>query len=149
MTYIHPSSPTRSKLSVHSCSQKSSPPRVSLEASALLLKHFKAANVPVEEGPYNALAKLQLPSSSVQDTWRKYFEKDDPRFDPKLAQQLLELIPKLAKQHPVLEIENDGLTKPVHAPVYVDDIAALKARMTLGKAAIPVENWLDLSVSKL
>ena len=149
MTYIHPSSPTRSKLSIHLSSQKAPSPRVSLKAAEVLLGQFKAAGVPVQEGPYNAAAKLELSANIHQAQWKTYFE-NDPTFDEKVAAELVESIARVAKKYPVEEkvVESEGIVKPVHAPVYIDEVSALKARMTLGKAAIPVENWSDLG-SKL
>jgi len=147
MAYVHPNSPTRSKLSVHLCSQKSQSPRVSAKAANVLLGHFKAAGIPVKEAEFNAAAKLQLSTDVHQAAWRNYFEKEDPTFDKKIAAELVDLIAKVAKQHPLEDDHADGKLK--EGAVYIDNVAALKSRLTLGPAATPVEAYPNLSGSKL
>lgn len=147
MAYVHPDSPTRSKLSVHLCSQKSPSPRVSLKAAQVLLAHFKAAGIPVKEAEFNAAAKLQLSTDVHQAAWRDYFEKDDPAFDKKIAAELVDLIAKVAKQYPLEDDSVDGKLKD--GTVYIDNMAALKSRLLLGPAATPLETYSDLSESKL
>lgn len=147
MTYVHPDSPTRSKISVHLCSQQSPSPRVSLKAAHVLLGHFKAAGIPVNEKEFNATAGLQLSTAIHQKAWRDYFEKDDPTFDKKIAADLVDLIVKVAKQHPVEEGGAEARLR--EGTVYVDSVAALKRKLMLGPAATPVENYSDLAGSKL
>lgn len=147
MAYVHPDSPSRSKISVHLCSQKFPSPRVSLRAAHVLLGHFKAAGIPVKETEFNATAKLQLSTVVHQTAWRDYFEKDDPTFDKRIAAELVDLIAKVAKQHPVEDGSVDGKLK--EGAVYIDNMAVLKSRLTLGPAAVPVETYSDLSESKL
>lgn len=148
MTYVHPDSPTRSKISVHLCSQQSPSPRVSLKAAHVLLEHFKAASIPVNEKEFNAMAGLHLSTAIHQKAWRDYFEKDDPTFDKKIAAELVDLIVKVAKQHPVVE-EGGAEARLREGAVYIDSVAALKRKLMLGPAATPVENYSDLAGSKL
>jgi insulysin len=147
MAYVHPDSPTRSKISVHLCSQKFPSPRVSLRAAHVLLERFKAVGIPVKEAEFNAAARLQLPTDVHQTAWRDYFEKDDPTFDKRIAAELVDLIAKVAKQYPVEGDSVDGKLK--EGAVYIDNMAALRSRLTLGPAAVPIETYSDLSGSKL
>lgn len=147
-TYIHPDSPTRSKISLHLCSQQTPSPRVSLKAADALLVHFKAAGIPVKEAEFNAAAAMQLSVAVHQAAWVNYFEVDDPTFDKKVAKHLVELIATVAKQYPVKE-DGEGTATLREGAVYIDDLAALKSRLMLSKAATPVENYSDLTGSKL
>jgi hypothetical protein len=113
----------------------------------VLLAHFKAAGIPVKEAEFNAAAGLQLSTDVHQAAWRNYFEKEDPTFDKKIAAELVDLIAKVAKQHPLEEDHADGKLK--EGAVYIDNMAALKSRLMLGPAATPVEAYPNLSGSKL
>jgi len=146
--FIYPESPTRSKLSVHLRSQTAPSPRLSLAASAILLQHLKAAGIPVQEVPYNAAAAMQLTVAINQSVWAGFFEKDMPAFNKTVASELVALIAKLAKLHPVIGDGTDAEVKLREGTVYIDDMAALKCTLTLSKAASPVEVYSDLG-SKL
>jgi insulysin len=148
MTHIHPSSRTRSKLSVHTYSQTVPSPRMSLAASAELLKHLKAAGIPVQEGPYNAAAAMQFSVAVNQTAWRDYFEKDMPEFNKKTAAQLIALMPKLVKMYPLEEAGSDAPVKLPEGTIFIEDIAEFKSTLPLGKAAHPVEIYSDFG-SKL
>lgn len=147
--YIHQDSPCRAKLSVHLCSQQTPSPRVSIKAADVLMHLFKDAGVPVKEKEYTAASSLQLSVVLHQKTWRDYFDKEDPMFDRKIAADLIEMIPKIAKQYPVIEKGATGEAKLREGAVYVDSIPALKRRLMLGPAAIPVDSYSDLTGSKL
>jgi len=143
MSHIHPSSPTRSKLSAHFCSQVGPSPRMSLAASAELLKHLKAAGIPVQEVPFNAAAAMQSSVTVNQNYWTAFFEKDMPEFDKGVAAHLIALMPKLAKMYPH---EEPGSAGPVKLPgdtIFIDNIAEFKSTLPLSKAAFPVEVYTD------
>lgn len=118
-----------------------------MKAAHVLLGHFKAAGIPVNEKEFNATAGLQLSTTIHQKAWRDYFEKDDPTFDKKIAADLVDLIVKVAKQHPVEEGGAEARLR--EGTVYIDNVAALKRKLMLGPSATPVENYSDLAGSKL
>lgn len=91
---------------------------------------------------------MQLSVAVHQAAWKKYFEVDDPNFDKKVAAHLVDLIATVAKQYPVKEVGSSsrGLRE---GTVYVEDLASLKSRLLLSEAATPVENYSDLTGSKL
>ena len=83
-----------------------------------------------------------------QGVWTEFFRKDMPDFDKAVAAQLVALIAKLAKLHPVKSaVEADARLRD--GTVYIDDVVSLKSRLTLSKAATPVEVYSDLAGSKL
>jgi hypothetical protein len=110
------------------------------------LEHLKAAGIPVEEGPYNQGAEMELPVEFNQKLWAAYFTEQSPEFDKTVAKDLVELIAKLAKQYPVEDPDDDEIdaVKLGEGTVYVDDLAALRSSLTLGKAAKPMEIYNDL-----
>jgi len=148
MTHIHPSSLTRSKISAHFCSQVAPSPRMSLAASAELLKHLKAAGIPVQEGPFNAAAAMQFSVQVNQNFWTSFFEKDMPEFDKGVAAHLIALMPKLAKMYPHEEPGSAGPVKLPENTIFIENIAEFKSTLPLGKASFPVEVYADFS-SKL
>ena len=147
ITYVHPSSFTRSKVSAHLRSQAGPSPKTSRAASAVFLERLKAAGIPVQEEPYNERAEAELPVDLNQKLWSTFFKDQRPDFDKMVAKELVELIAKLAKQYPVKDVDGDEADRvePREGTVYVDDRAPLRSPLTLGRAAKPMEIYNDLT----
>lgn len=121
---------------------------MSLTASAELLKHLKAAGIPVQEVPFNAAAAMQFSVTVNQNYWTAFFEKDMPEFDKGVAAHLIALMPKLAKMYPHEEPGSAGPVKLSGDTIFIDNIAEFKSTLPLSKAAFPVEVYTDFG-SKL
>lgn len=115
----------------------------------MLLEHLKAAGIPVQEAPYNAAAAMELTVDTNQTVWTQFFAKD-PTFDKVVAVNLIKMIDTFAKKYPAASRPNEAAeAKLVEGTEFIDDLATLKARLTLSKAATPVEIYSDLVGSKL
>lgn len=130
--FIHHSSPSRRKLSVHLTSQRKTPTKFSVEASEALLKILKQENVPVEEGQYRQLSAAQPPLEAVLEFWTNQLKSH------KSSAAILAQIPEIAAQHPL-----EGTTVDPGFPeraTRVENIAMFKARMTASKAPTPINS---------
>ncbi|QRV87985.1 insulysin [Ceratobasidium sp. AG-Ba] len=128
--YIHYSSPTRRKLSIHLTSQKKPPTKFSVEASEALLQILKKEGVPVEEDQYRKLSAAQPPLESVVGFWTNQLGGH------KSATDILARIPEISAQHPVQGVEMDAVF-PAGA-TRIGDPAVFKASLTASKAPTPV-----------
>ncbi|KAG8725587.1 Insulinase (Peptidase M16) [Ceratobasidium sp. 395] len=128
--YIHYSSPTRRKLSVHLTSQKETPAKFSVEASEALLQVLKDEGVPVEEDQYRQLSAAQPPLETVLEFWTKHLT------DHKSSTSILARIPDISARHPVEAVEVEP-SFPVGA-TRIHDVALFKASLTASKAPTPI-----------
>jgi len=153
MEKVHPSSKTRSKLSIHMQSQTASnppSPKFSIAASKAFLEALRSKAVVVKEDDYNRLSAAQPPLSAVKMFWSNHF-KTVSHLSESDTQYLLKRMETLTKEHPA---EGSVLEAEVTAGqlgddvVHVKDMAAFKAQLTISKAATPVEIYNDID-SKL
>ncbi|RXW22316.1 hypothetical protein EST38_g3526 [Candolleomyces aberdarensis] len=139
VTRVHPSSPSRSKLSVHMISQKARPKRVSVEATtafeAAVSQQFplvdpKAWKADLEETPL------------LQDFtayWKGKLGEDEK------AQALLKTVPSLVEQYP-LEGERQHFSK--QGATYIQDIKQFKQSLQPSVDPGPLVEWNDLPVAR-
>lgn len=103
-TFINPSSPNRTKLSIFMNSQvkhgTTAPPvKFSVAAAEELLKDLKAAQIPVDEVQYAALSKSEPPLDNALAFFGQYMDKI-PFITPEKKTQFLERVKELARLHP-------------------------------------------------
>ena len=146
MTRMHPSSPTRSKLSVHCLSQKPRPKQISAAAGQAIASLARAAGVAVDDADWREELGSD-PAPSIAD-FEKYW-KDvlvEPTVKPEVAQQLLGEIPSIVEKYPAEGDIEDSVKRP--NVTYIDDLKAFRATLTRTDTPEPLENWGDLPSSK-
>ena len=146
LTRIHPSSPTRSKLSIHCLSQKPRPKQISTAAGQAIASLARAAGVVVDDADWQEELGSD-PASSIAD-FEKYW-KDvlvEPTVKLAVAQQILAEIPSLAEKYPAEGDIEDSVKRP--DVTYIDDLKAFRATLTKSDTPEPLENWGDLPTSK-
>ncbi|KAG8937301.1 Insulinase (Peptidase M16) [Tulasnella sp. 418] len=168
MTKMHPSSKTRSKLSIHMRSQAkgrstspSSAPspnlRFTVAASHSLLAILKDHGIVVDEPQYHDLSAAEPPLGAVKSFWEGHFNmlNAKPRSDKEWlskenGEAILKEIDRIAATNSD-ESTTGGETegKLGDDVVFIRDIAPFKAGLRIGKAATPVEIYNDLAGSKL
>lgn len=119
-TYIHHSSPTRRKLSVHLASQRSTPTKFSVAASEALLEILREEGVPVEEELYRQLSAAEPPLDAVLQHWTGELKNHAS------SASILARISELSSQHPPM-----GVTEESKLPdtiTRIDDINKFKSR---------------------
>lgn len=131
-TYIHQSSPTRRKLSVHIASQRSAPIKFSVAASEALLEVLKEEGVPVEEKQYRQLSAAEPPLDAVLQFWTKELENHAS------SASILARISEISSQHPAASVVEE--VKLPDTITRIDDITRFKSRMTASEAPVPISS---------
>jgi insulysin len=147
LSKVHPSSPIRSKLSVHCLSQKPRPKKVSLAAAQAFADLVRAAGFVVDEAAWQEEMGSD-PAPTVVD-FEKYWKGVlvEPGVKVEEAQQLLEQISSLAEKYPAQEEDENGVVRRAGVN-YIDDVKAFKASLPLSEPPRPLVPWDELITSK-
>jgi len=139
MSKVHPSSQTRSKLSVQMVSQKPRPKRVSsaaAQAFEVLLRH---AFPEVDEKAWRNVVEDDTPSvTEFGQYWLKVLNTDE-------GKQILGRLPALLNEYPVAGEDEDSKRSDI---TYIDDQKAFKRSLALSLVPGPLVEWNDLPQSK-
>ncbi|KDQ61093.1 hypothetical protein JAAARDRAFT_32094 [Jaapia argillacea MUCL 33604] len=150
LSHIHPSSPNRSKLSVHLRSQKPPPKKVGLAARTAFKTLVKESTIPVdqhESGEEEFADDEEDPL--ITDFAKHWHGLLAPSADPETMKKLLLEIPKLVEQHPVQgEGEDNEGTQKREGVTYIEDVKAFKASLKPSGDPKPIVEWGDLPLSK-
>lgn len=148
LSQIHPSSPTRSKLSVQCRSQKPRPKKISAAAVLAFESLVRNAGVSFDETAW--LEELgSNPTPSVVDFenhWKGILV--EPAVTTEVAQQLLGEIPALVERNPAEVVDEDGVIVKREGVTYIEDVNAFKASLALSEVPKPLVEWGDLPTSK-
>ncbi|KAG6833674.1 hypothetical protein H0H87_002870 [Tephrocybe sp. NHM501043] len=141
LTHVHPSSATRSKLSVHMISQKPRPKKVSVAASQAFDALLRQAGIEVgSEAWKKSLGGDGTPlATDFANYWKQVFETQGN------AVKLLDAIPELVEKYPV---PGEGKDIPRSDVSYIKDLNAFKAGLTPSVNPGPMVQWGDLPVSR-
>lgn len=141
LSNVHPSSATRSKLSVHMTSQKPRPKKVSAAASAAFQILVREAQVAVDELAWKeSLGGDGTPlATDFANYWKQAFASK------KNAEHLLETIPGLVEKYPV---DGEGQDQARSDITYVTDLKEFKAGLESSVDPGPMVQWGDLPVSR-
>jgi insulysin len=132
LSRIHPSSTTRSKLSVHLRSQK--PPPQKLSAAAV--EAFEASlGKPELRGSWKE--ELGDDSTPYLDQFESYWKAQG------VDSVLLASIPDLAKKYPL-----EDKVLPREGVEYIDDVKAFKKFLQVSEETGPSVEWGDIPLSK-
>ena len=147
MAKIHPSSPTRAKLSVHLRSQKPPPITMSSAALAALQLRLHEANVPTDGLSWVAElgGDAEPPAAAVVKYWTDKFA-NMPAVPHQTATALLAAIPVLANEH---KPESAYEGKLADGAVVITDPKAFKQGLKVAPDPKPVVQWGDLPTPKL
>ena len=140
MAKVHPSSQTRTKLSVQMTSQKPRPKLVSsaaAQAFEVLLRH--ACPGIDEKGWRNAIEGESPALNDFGQYWLKVLVTEEEK---KLLQQL----PALLEEYPVAGEDEDRKREDVK---YIEDPKTFKAGLTPSVNPGPLVEWNDLPQSKI
>jgi len=132
--FILPTSPTRSKLSIHAHPRAKSSAQFSKAASQVFLEDLKSRDVPVDEAQYTKLSAAEPSIEAVKKFWTPYLSNLST-LPKESATLLLARIDELSLLHPVVKAdENSSLPSDV---VVIEDLAKWKTTMQLSPAPIP------------
>jgi insulysin len=136
--YISPSSPHRSKLSIHMNSQikPGTTTNFSVAASKVFLQDLKVAKIPVNEPQYHALSKAEPSVDTIISLWSQYLEKL-PNVSAEKRNELLARVKELAKTHPTENTSSvEGKLK--EGTIVIGDLPDFRKCLELSKPITPV-----------
>lgn len=142
LTHVHPSSPTRSKLSVHMRSVKPRPKKVSTAASDAFATLVHEAQLDVDQSKWKEYLGDGTPlASDFTSYWQQVFASKDSVE----GKRLLDLIPELVKKYPA---EGEGEEQVRSDVTYIKDLKSFKAGLKVSVDPGPMVQWGDLPVSR-
>ncbi|SJX63498.1 related to STE23-Metalloprotease involved in a-factor processing [Sporisorium reilianum f. sp. reilianum] len=157
MKYIHPSSATRSKLSMHLNSTASPSLRFSAKAVDALEQAVNAQGLAVPKEAFDALRAQQPAIEAVKDMASQAMAQSPVPLPAEAVKQMLELVDGLAVQFPFTDASAasaaaapaaDAAAVKVESaikPQDVTDATAFKAQLNPSKAAVPARSFDELA----
>ncbi|KAG6814549.1 hypothetical protein H0H92_000076 [Tricholoma furcatifolium] len=141
LSRVHPSSATRSKLSIHMVSQKPRPKKVSVTASQEFAALLREAGVEVDSEVWKeSLGADGTPlATDFANYWRQVLDIKD-------TSSLLDALPELVEKYP---IPGEGKVIPRCDVTHIKDLKAFKAGLTYSVDPGPMAQWGDLPVSRI
>lgn len=137
MTHVHPSSKTRSKLSIHMVSQKATPPRISAGAIQAFEVILCASAPDINAKGWHSVCGTDAPTlKDFGSYWMK-------TLSPETARKVLIQLPDLLRKYPA---EGDEAFPPDVSPI--KDIKNFKASLQSAVDPGPMVEWNDLPVPK-
>jgi len=138
LSRVHPSSSRRSKLSVHLKSRKPRPPRISVAAAEAFADLVKPAKPTVDADGWRDALGETMTAADFAKYWAGILGDD--------GKTLLEKIPALMVQHPVIESSVQETLEG--QPTYIEDIQAYKSALPISEEPAPLVEWNDLPIAK-
>ncbi|KDQ33027.1 hypothetical protein PLEOSDRAFT_1032530 [Pleurotus ostreatus PC15] len=149
LTYVHPSSPSRAKLSVHMRSQKPRPPKISHAAAQAFEVLAQSAGISPEDAQSwkDTLGEEDGPISSADFTkyWVGVFGKLAAPLPQEKIQELVTQMQALAKKYPV---EGEDEDQPRPGVTYFEDASSFKSSLQVAPDPGPMVQWDDLPTPK-
>ena len=140
MSKVHPSSQTRSKLSVHMLSQKPRPKRVSCAAAQAFEVLVRQAFPGIDEKAWRNSVEEEIPSLvEFGQYWLKALDTEE-------GKKVLMQLPALLNEYPVAGEDDDHKRTDV---VYIEDQKAFKAGLLSVANPGPLEQWNDFPQSTI
>ncbi|KAJ7580280.1 Metalloenzyme, LuxS/M16 peptidase-like protein [Mycena floridula] len=124
---VHPSSTQRSKLSVHSISQKPRSIRVSIEAATAFEASVKETNLGLEVGAWKTAVGDEPTIEMLRQYWSTVLDGKGQK------EKLLQAFSDLVEKHP-FEVEELSLKTE-----FIQDIRAFQRNLTLSEEVVPVD----------
>ncbi|TCD63541.1 Insulinase (Peptidase M16) [Steccherinum ochraceum] len=147
MKYIHPSSPTRAKISVHMKSGKPRPKKV--DAAALPVMAELASSRGVTNIPEAWTEELTADGEALLDPvvafWKDLLAKDGSGVSSDAAPALLADISAVADKYPAASQREGAIPESV---TVLTDMEVLRARLLPSSPPKPTVEWGDLPTSK-
>jgi insulysin len=140
MSKVHPSSQTRSRLSVQLVSQKPRPKRVSSAAAQAFEFLLQQAFPDLDEKAWRNSVEGEIPSlMEFGQYWLKVLNTEE-------GKKVLAQLPALLKEYPVAGEDDDHKRTDV---IYIEDQKAFKAGLVPSVNPGPLEQWNDLPQPKI
>ena len=141
---VHPSSKTRSKLSIHTQSQKPQPKHVSRAAADAFVQIAQEQGFNPEDVDWSSsLYADGEPSETQFATFWKNTLAEGPAG---AAEKTFTALPQLTERFPAERDATGSLREDV---VYIKDISAFRKSLQVSEPPRPLVDWNDLSIARL
>ncbi|KAI9446597.1 Metalloenzyme, LuxS/M16 peptidase-like protein, partial [Lactarius indigo] len=139
LTRVHPSSKTRSKLSIHAQSQKPQPKHVSRPAGDAFVQIAHEQGFSLEDVDWSSSLYTDGEPSEIQfATFWKTTLAEGPAG---AAEKIFAVLPRLTERFPAEKDATGSLTDDV---VYIKDISAFRKSLQVSEPPKPLVAWNDL-----
>ena len=143
LTCVHPSSKTRSKLSIHAQSQKPQPKHVSRAAADAFVQIAQEQGFDLEDVDWSSsLYTDGEPSESQFATFWKNTLAEGP---VGAAEKIFAALPHLTERFPAEKDATGSLKEDV---VSINDISAFRKSLQISEPPKPLVAWNDLPISR-
>ena len=140
LSNVHPSSATRSKLSIHMISQKPRAKKVSAAASAAFEVLVRESQLDFSGAIWKESLEDETPLvTDFTNYWKQVFASMDG------VDHLLDAIPGLVKKYPV---DGEGEDRPRPGVTYISDLKEFKGGLKRSVDPGPMVQWGDLPSSR-
>ena len=143
LTRVHPSSKTRSKLSIHAQSQKPRPTHVSRAAAEAFVQIAHEQGVNLEDADWSgSLYADGEPSETQFATFWKNTLAEGPAG---AAEKVFSALPQLTMRFPAEKDATGSLKEDV---VFIKDISAFRKSLQVSEPPKPLVDWNDLPIAR-
>ena len=142
LSHVHPSSTTRSKLSVHLQSRKPRPKHVSQAAANAFACLLSDAGISIDNIGWKEEVMTEGEPTIV--TFTQYWKTVLASEPDEITDKLLAALPELVGDH-VATADAHGTLCGAQR---IDDVKAFKSTLTISKPPCPLVDWNDLPRSK-
>ena len=136
LSHVHPSSTTRSKLSVHSRSQQPRPKHVSIAAAEAFERLVQEAGIAVDGISWRE--DFAADAEPLASDFTKHWEGE-------AVEKLLVALPELLEMHPARADSEGALRDGV---IHIEDPKAFRASLKVSEPPKPLVEWGDLPTSR-
>jgi insulysin len=143
LSRVHPSSKTRSKLSIHAQSQKSRPKHISRAAADAFARAVQEYEIQVEEAVWSS--SLFADGEPMEAQFSAYWKNALADAPDKMSDSVFTALPHLMERFPAEKDAQGSLTKDA---THIDDIQAFKKSLKVSEYPMPLVSWDDMLTSK-
>ena len=142
LSRVHPSSKTRSKLSIHGRSQKPRPKHVSRATADSFAQLVQAHDITIEDADWSA--SLFADGEPTETQFSAFWKKELVDAPEGTSDRLFAALPHLLEHFPA---EKDAQGSLVEDVTHIDDILAFKKSLKVSEYPKPLVAWNDMLTS--
>ena len=143
LTRVHPSSKTRSKLSIHAQSQKPRPKHVSRVAADAFAQVVQENGLQVEEAEWSA--SLFAGGEPTEAQFLAFWKNACVEAPAETSNRVFAALPHLTEHFPAQKDAQGSLTENV---IHIQDILAFRKSLKVSERPRPLVAWNDIPASR-
>jgi len=144
LTRVHPSSKTRSKLSIHVQSQKPQPKHVSRSAAGAFAQAVQEHGIQIEGIDWDA--SLYADGEPTETQFSAFWKYALVKAPTETSDEVFAALPQLLEQHPAQKDAQGSLSEDV---IHIKDVAAFRKSLKVSEYPKPVVTWNDLPTPRI